>query len=113
MTRPEDQHLINNSSNACRRVLAISACSILLALGMGRLQAQQDTLTGVVLDQSGQAIANAAGLVKNAEGRFEVSGLPSGVYTVDVSATGFAPVSRAGLQVPSTQELSISLGVAT
>ena len=60
MTRPEDQHLINNSSNACRRVLAISACSILLALGMGRLQAQQDTLTGAVLDQSGQAIANAA-----------------------------------------------------
>jgi iron complex outermembrane receptor protein len=126
MTRPV-QYPMNHASIQLRLVLALGACVLFFVLGLGRLQAQHDSLAGIVLDQSGKTIANAAVVVKNDaanilrrattndEGRFEVNGLPPGVYAVEVSAPGFAPATRTGLQVPggSTPELSVSLRVAT
>lgn len=121
MTRP--LYPINAVSSRWRRVVAVSACLLFLAVGPGRVQAQQDTLAGAVLDQTGKAIPGAAVSVKNessgtvstektdADGRFSASGLPAGAYTVEVSATGFSKATRAGVQ-PGASDLSITLSVA-
>ena len=115
--------------NRWRRVLSVSVCALLCATGPIRLRAQQDTplLAGTVLDASGKAIQNAVVVVKNestglnrsattdADGHFAVSGLPVGVYTIEASASGFAPTSRAGVQLTATgaEDLSIALKVAS
>jgi iron complex outermembrane receptor protein len=117
----------------CRlnRVFTISAFALFCVLfAFGALNAQEaagtGSLSGTVLDQSGKAIQNAAVVVKNdaakvtqnattnSEGHFEISGLPAGAYTAEVSAPGFASASRTGVQVASgkSQDISIPLGVA-
>ena len=95
------------------------------------LAAQQSptgTLSGTVLDASGSAVQNAAVVVtdestglksksatSDLQGHFSVAGLPVGLYTVEVTATGFAPNSRSAVQVTAdhSQELSISLAVGS
>jgi carboxypeptidase family protein/TonB-dependent receptor-like protein len=121
MARP--RYLINDASIRWRRMLTVGACMLFLAVGLGRLQAQQDTLAGAVLDQTGKAIPGAAVSVKNessgavttentgADGRFSAAGLPAGAYTVEVSATGFNKATRTGVQ-PGAEDLSITLSVA-
>ena len=102
--------------------------ALLAASGPVRLWAQQagSTLAGNVLDQAGNSVPNAAVVVKNdaanvskntttnADGHFEVTGLPAGVYTVEVSAPGFATSIRTGVQAAAEtpQEISISLELA-
>src|ERR1700687_85072 len=112
--------------NRCGRVLAISLCLIICAAA---LQAQQDaggvTVAGTVVDQSGKAIAGASVVVKkeatdfvrslttDGEGHFSVS-VPTGSYTLEVSAPGFGTARRTGVQAAATAaELSIALSVAT
>src|SRR5258708_28922096 len=91
------------------------------------LQAQDITVRGTVLDQTGKAIERATVIVKNesaklirsastnGEGLFEVTGLTAGVYIVEASASGFAPTTHSGVQLASgnSPELSISLRVAS
>ncbi|HEV2202275.1 MAG TPA: TonB-dependent receptor [Bryobacteraceae bacterium] len=112
------------------RVSAASFVLLLCAAGQARLWAQQPaaaSISGVVLDQAGKAIPNAAVAVKNAatgavrnektdaEGRFSAADLPPGTYTVDVTAAGFAASSRPGVQLAAdrAEELSISMNVAS
>ncbi len=106
---------------------ATIACALLLFLASMSLQAQDITVRGTVLDQTGKAIERATVIVKNeaaklirsastnGEGQFEVTGLTAGVYIVEASATGFAPTTRSGVQLASgnSPELSISLRVAS
>src|SRR5260370_42429882 len=111
------------------RLFALVACAFLGSFASVILNAQEagggPSVRGTVLDQSGNPIEKAAVVVKNeaakatssattnAEGRFEVSGLPAGVYTVEVSAPGFAPSLRAGLNIGSgnSPDLSLSLSL--
>ena len=94
-----------------------------------RLQAQSNagTLLGTVTDPKGQAIAGASVAVQgggklgaykaitNNEGRFTVTGLPTGAYTVEISAPGFSLASRTEVQVGSgdSQPLSVTLSLAS
>ncbi len=66
-----------------------------------RGQTSTGTIQGSVVDPGGRAIAGAAVAVtsgdnfkrtgvSDTDGKFSVSGLPAGVYSVQVSATGFA-----------------------
>jgi hypothetical protein len=105
-------------------VFVISLC--LIAAG-SQLNAQSESaaLSGSVLDPGGNAIPNAkisakgesSGATRNAvtsaDGHFSIS-LAPGAYTIDVSAAGFTPEHRTGVQVTgaAAQELSISLSVA-
>ena len=104
------------------RVLAVCLC------GFVRLQAQAGdaaTVTGTVLDVAGKAIPVAAVSVKNeangsarqttsgTDGRFSVTGLPVGVYSIEVTAPSFATSRRTGLKLAAgaTENVSISLNV--
>jgi iron complex outermembrane receptor protein len=97
----------------CRRcVLAVVVWVFLFAVGPVQLQAQSDTgaaaVAGTALDVAGKPIANAAvtaknestGLVRGAvtgsDGRFSVTGLAAGVYSVEASAPSFATSRRTG-----------------
>ena len=81
-------------------------------------------LSGNVVDSHGLAIANAvvlvetnAGVVKrtstDAEGKFSVSGLPAGKYTVEVDAPGFSSVVREAVGTGESAPLSFTLSVAS
>jgi len=115
--------------NRWRRVFAAGAISLLFAVGRLPLQAQQEAgsaeLTGVVTDVAGKGIPNAAvtsrnestGLVRGAitgtDGKFSISGLPTGDYTIEASAPSFASSRRTGVKVTAgaTQDISMTLNI--
>lgn len=86
-----------------RSVPWILVCLIVLIPGARFLSAQTNTGTiqGSVVDPGGRALQGAVVAViggsdfkraayADAQGKFSVAGLPSGTYTIQVSATGFA-----------------------
>jgi iron complex outermembrane receptor protein len=111
----------------CLRVLSFCAViSLIFAVGPVRLQAQQtDTseIRGNVLDPTGNVIVNAIVGAKNDssgeedktstddQGKFSISGLAPGVYTVEVSSPGFALASRQGIIVGTGQTLDLSFSL--
>ena len=82
-------------------------------------------ISGTVLDQAAKPILGAAVTVKNAggavsgttvsdaDGRFSVTGLALGSYTVETKAPGFALSTRLGVAVNASgaQDISITLNV--
>jgi iron complex outermembrane receptor protein len=103
-----------------------------MALFVAHVCAQQSpatgagTLTGSVLDPDGKVIPDATILIRNEAtgemrtastdngGRFSVSGLTPGSYTVEVAVPGFELVRRNGIGVAagSPQEITIKLSIA-
>jgi iron complex outermembrane recepter protein len=115
-----------------RRVFAVISFIALAVTAHVPLRAQGDTtgtasITGTVQDPSGNPVQQAtvgikneaSGGVKNAatgtDGRFSVTNLPGGTYSVDVAAPGFGLDSRTGLKLASgtTLTLPISMKIAT
>src|SRR5689334_1141802 len=118
-------------SNRWRRsALAIGLCLLWCTLGPTLLLSQTTgsfaTISGTVVDPDGQVVQNADVNVKNdltgavrstmtnAEGRFAVSALPVGTYTLEVSTPGFKTARSAGLQLAANglENISISLSLA-
>src|SRR5262249_43834862 len=98
-----------------------------LAVGSVGLYAQGSvSLSGKVLDPDSKVVVNAAVIVRNestneirtattdAVGHFSVTGLTSGLYTVEVAVPGFEIVRRSGVQASTgtPEDLSINLSVA-
>jgi len=83
------------------------------------------TVSGVIQDVTGKPIPGAFVAVRNestgsakpassgSDGRFSVSDLPAGKYTVDVSAPSFAGTRRSGvvLAANATEDIKIALNV--
>jgi iron complex outermembrane receptor protein len=104
-------------------------CVIALGAPNLTLQAQESatgSIQGTIVDQSGQAIPSASIAVgstsqrehvatTNAEGKFTVSGLKPGTYSVRVSATGFAVKGQQGILVTAEKPavISVSLTLAS
>ncbi|HKD05048.1 MAG TPA: TonB-dependent receptor [Bryobacteraceae bacterium] len=103
-------------------------CVVTLAVGMlpGVLMAQQPgAVTGAVFDQVAKSISGATVTAKmdggtvrgaattDAEGRFSITGLAPGSYTVETTAIGFARNTRLGVAVTAngTQDISITMNV--
>jgi iron complex outermembrane receptor protein len=100
-------------------------CLLFLAAGWVPLRAQQDatsaTISGRVLDQSGNPIRDAAvelkgestgaarSVLSDSEGKFAASGLAAGSYSIRVSAPGFALATRSGGQVASGATLDVPI----
>jgi len=97
-----------------------------------QLKAQGDnvgtaSITGSVMDQAGNPLAQAAIAIKNqasgslrttttaADGHYSVANLPSGVYSVDAVAAGFSVETRTGVKLASgvTLSLPITMQVAS
>lgn len=95
-----------------------------LILGMSAIAFGQSTVTGaiggVVANPNDEVIANAAVTVKNTEtnkedtattddqGRFKVSGLQPGIYSVIINGAGFSPYTQARVVVEVGRETSIN-----
>ena len=109
-------------------VFALSLAALFCAAGPGQLlhaQAAPGTITGTIVDQAGKPVANAAVQVKSdssdastaaaadSEGKFSVSGLAPGNYSIIVAAPGFSLTTRPGAQVTAggTQDVPITLTV--
>ena len=108
--------------NRWSRVLAVCLCGLVRLQGQGGDAA---TLTGTVLDVAGRPIPAAAVSVRNeaagaarqttsgTDGKFSVTGLPVGAYSIEASAPSFATSRRTGVKLAAgaTEDISISLNV--
>jgi hypothetical protein len=86
-------------------------------------QAATGTISGVVLDPAGAAVAGASVEVRNTEtnvpyptvttdtGAYTVPQLPPGPYSVTVAASGFKTLMRTGLTVSAGQVLPLNLNL--
>jgi iron complex outermembrane receptor protein len=83
-------------------------------------------LNGTIVDVQGKAIVNADVTVKNgasvvkatrtdADGRYSISELPAGNYTVEASASGFETKYRVGVALAAgqTQQIALTLSVSS
>lgn len=107
-----------------RRLLSIALC--FGAIFPAALLAQQPgSITGTVLDPGGNALPKATvvihrtpgnfsrGTTSDGQGRFVFEGLPSGNYSVDVAAPGFATGTRSiavAAGQPTTVSVQLSVG---
>ena len=97
---------------------------VILASTSAAAQTGDGSLRGQVVDPSGGVVAKATVIVTrpdgptlkaitNRQGEFELKGLKSGTYTVEVLAKGFAPYKNEKVQITAgqVQNLSISLRI--
>jgi len=92
--------MISKPMKNLMRIAFLPAIILLITLGAFG-QANTGSITGVVADQNGAVVPNATVNVTNqgtnekrtvqadAEGRYEVPSLPTGVYSVESTASGF------------------------
>jgi iron complex outermembrane recepter protein len=115
-------------SKACRAALLAALLPLILIGSSAVAHAQAGTggVAGVVLDPDAKAVVSAGIVVRNeatndvrttttdASGRFLVSGLVPGVYTVEVGVPGFDLVRKTSIQVTADKpmETSIQLSIA-
>jgi hypothetical protein len=98
--------------------VALSLTSLLVALWIGPIEAQDQTsiITGVVRDAQGQPLAGAevfAGrtdkpAVTNEQGRFRISPAPSGRLWIAARKIGYAPV-RGSITVSNGEQQDVEL----
>ena len=107
------------------RGFVLSACVLYLAAGVLHAQDGAASIAGAVLDVAGKGIPGAAVSVRNdsngslkmvatdQEGKFSVSGLGEGTYSVEASAPSFTTSRRAGLKLAAgaSQNVSLTLNV--
>ena len=97
--------------------------AFLFMTSLAALLAQQtpSALRGVVTDSSGATVPNAVVALTgngsplrnktNSTGSFTVSPVPPGTYTVRVTAGGFAPIEKTGVQVNGVTNLDFQLAI--
>lgn len=103
-------------------ISVIALCAFVCGGAPERLLAQSNAISGTVLDQAGKAVPGASVTVKSdtgaasgnattdTEGKFSVTGLAAGIYSIEATAPGFAVSKR--LNVPGgAQDISITLNV--
>jgi iron complex outermembrane recepter protein len=91
-----------------------------------RAQSASGIISGTILDPTGQAIQKASVVAKEeangtehkaktgSDGRFAITALPAGVYTIEAAASGFATTRHGAVELAEAgmQDISISLNVA-
>lgn len=95
---------------------------LLLAFGLtATAQTSKGFIVGTVVDQNGAVVANAAikatniatgtsrSTVTTEEGKYRLDAVDPGTYTIEVTATGFAPITRDNVVVAATQTADISI----
>ncbi len=107
--------------------IAVLMCLFLSIAGVSRLNAQSSTgsVHGTVVEQSGHAVqgANVAlisasrdvrNVLSGADGKYDLSGVPAGSYTVEISAPGFATIQRPiTVGAGSDQTVPVTLSIAS
>jgi len=110
--------MTRNSAGVWQKAAVALVCLIALVAATSRLHAQESTgaINGVAIDPSGQSIKGATVAVTNAtqvvrttvsgpDGQFSITDLPAGIYSVQISATGFA--------IQTQHDVAVTAGVTT
>ncbi len=121
--------MIQNTLNRFVAMCALGAATFLGSMMPTPLSAQTNTalVAGTVLDQAGHALPDATVSIKNeatgavrtaitdSDGHFKADGVPAGIYTITVSATGFATTNKSEVEVAlgKSDNLSIALAVGS
>ena len=102
-------------------LLVLAALCLMLAVSPALAQVDQGSITGIVQDPTGAAIAGAVVTLKNtdqgltlttnttASGNYTFSPVRIGNYTVSVTAPGFATTTQQALNVAVGQELQANV----
>jgi iron complex outermembrane receptor protein len=107
----------------------ILAMAVVFSMLIGSLFAQSGsaTITGTVSDPTGKVVPDAPVTVRSEsgnltreiktgeDGRFTVTGVPAGKYTIEVAVPGFAEALQTGVDVAGggTADVSVPLSVAS
>ena len=102
--------------------IVFAALAALSLLGVGQALAQTPgSLRGQVTDPSAAVVPNTtvqvtgAGVTRNAktdgQGRYAISGLPSGAYTVSAAAKGFVTFTQQNVNVAAGQATSLDIAL--
>jgi Carboxypeptidase regulatory-like domain len=106
------------------RFLRMSLCFLMLFVPVSAIAQSMGSLRGQVLDPSGAAVPDASVTLtqgtttqsahSGADGSYSFKSLPSGTYTIDVQASGFAAFSRTDLVIApgQTRQQNVSLTIA-
>src|SRR5918993_218820 len=105
---------------------AVSLLTVAFILSAGVFaQSNTGSITGVVTDPTGAAVPNATVTVTNqgtnekrtvqadSEGRYEVPSLPTGIYTVEASSSGFQATSLKDLRLAVGERARADVPLAT
>ncbi len=103
---------------------AIVVGVVLLALAQSaRAQVGSAAITGIVSDPDGAPLPGVAvtaasvttrrvrQVTTNADGRFAVGGLASGLYEISVVVSGFRPLTRGGVRAATGETIRLDLGL--
>ena len=109
-----------NGVSRCVRLCVVVAC-ILAGRAAGAGQVGSGTLIGVVRDQAGASVPGATVTVTaiatnvprttttNADGRYVVAGLAPSDYRLRVDISGFRPLVRDGIRLPTGETLTVDV----
>ncbi len=109
------------------RVLLVLVFLVSAALPLAAQENGASAITGALVDPADSAVAGATITVRNpstgylrtvvtdANGRFRLGSVPVGIYTVEATVAGFAPLSLPGVQlrVGEVPALTLKLSVGT
>ncbi len=107
-----------------RITLSLTLCIFLLSPITLVAQSISGSIAGMVSDPAGASVPNATVVVTNTErnqvlrtlktdeaGSFSAPGLPIGIYSVTVEATGFKKATRTGITVNVNDKLTVNVGL--
>lgn len=111
---------MTSSNNLGRATLIVALFLLVLLVAAPRASAQFSSgFTGNVVDQTGAVVVGAKivvtneathiahSTVSNETGNFRVPSLPGGIYTIEVTASGFTPWKQAGVELESNQTVTV------
>ena len=115
--------MITKNRSRCIRAISLPLLALLLLSASARAQSQATTgvIEGIVYDQSGAVITDAAVIVRQKEigferssttddnGRYRALLLPLGIYTIEVSKPGFARLVRENIEVTVGRTVNLPL----
>jgi iron complex outermembrane recepter protein len=119
------QHVVNSRRRVCVMVCAVF---VYLVSCFGIVRAQDDTsaITGTVVDSHGSAVPHATVTARNettgarsttdtgSTGQFKITGIPSGHYSITVTAIGFASTTQKGVAASAAPvAINVTLNVGS